>query len=298
MTGAESELILDDQRRVYHLRLAPAQAFDRCICVGDPARVPRVSRHFDRVTERVEHREFITHIGELNGARLACMSTGMGTDNVDIALNELDALLNVDFQTRRARSKLRSMRLLRLGTAGGLQKDVALGSWVFSARALGLDGLGPAYDWSVDTDMARALQAYPRMQSMAYSARADQDMLDSALSYLQGVGTQQGALLGATLTAAGFYTPQGRSIRLTANADTSLHLAKAELDAGLRFENMEMETAGLYGLARALGHRALSVSVLLANRVTGAFASDPSAAVERMIEALVPWFACLGDELP
>lgn len=251
------------------------------ITVGDPERVRAVSRRFDRVELRVEAREFVTHTGELDGRRLTVMSTGIGTDNVDIVLNELDALFNVDLQRRQVRDRITALTLLRLGTSGAFQPDLPLGSLLLSGGALAADGLLPFYPAAGGADpagdnltewLAEAAVAFP------VPLRVVRPTLPKALA-------ESDLPQGLTLTAAGFYAPQGRSLRLFSALTPGL----LERLRGWRFQderltNIEMETAGIYGLATALGHRAASVSALLANRAAGTFADDPAGAVSRLID--------------
>ncbi len=280
----DSELILRPDGSLYHLHLLPGQVADTIITVGDPERVGEVSRRFDRVELRVEAREFVTHTGELNGHRLSVISTGIGTDNVDIVLNELDALFNIDLASRTVRPELTALTLLRLGTSGAFQPDVSLDSLLLSRAALSLDGL---------------LAFYP-------SAPADDSLAIALMDHLEDLGTrlpvrplvvrpELPAFLdppdsdilrqGITLTASGFYAPQGRTLRLpTALDEITLGALRSFSYEGLRITNIEMETAGIYGLAGALGHRSASLSALLANRAAGTFSLQPARTVDRLID--------------
>lgn len=277
---APSELILRPDGSLYHLNLLPGQLATDIITVGDPERVEAVSRRFDRVELKVHAREFVTHTGELDGRRISVISTGIGTDNVDIVINEIDALFNIDLKTRTAKQSLTSLNFLRLGTSGAFQADLPLDSLLLSTAALGADGLLPYYDLAIDETLSGALIDHlnAHRAEMPGGVRIVKPQLPD---YLSGA-TLQG---GITLTAAGFYAPQGRQLRLTSRMDERLLSVLRSFDyGGLRITNIEMETAGIYGLATALGHRAVSISVLLANRALGTFSSRPALGVERLID--------------
>ena len=277
-----SELILRPNGAVYHLNLLPGQVAKTIITVGDPERVAQVSRQFDRVEVRVEAREFVTHTGELGGQRLTVISTGIGTDNVDIVLHELDALFNIDLARREVRDELTELTFLRLGTSGAFQPDLPLDSFLLSEAALGLDGLlafyprPPAPDLLTVALIGHLDRAGTHLPVPPLLARPRLPVLDWSL--------MPGLARGITLTAAGFYAPQGRSLRLPSGLSPELRTAlRSFRHDDLRITNIEMETAGVYALATALGHRAASLSVLLANRAEGTFSSNPARAVERLI---------------
>ncbi|MGB3802042.1 MAG: nucleoside phosphorylase [Lewinella sp.] len=292
---AESELILNPDGSVYHLHLLPDQIATDIITVGDPQRVNEISRRFDRVELKVEAREFVTHTGELNGRRLTVISTGIGTDNIDIVLNELDALVNIDLDRREVRSDLTSLNFLRLGTSGAFQPDLPLGSFLLSAGALSLDGLMAYYTpTGLGKDFADDLSVYLTRQQLQLPVRPyychpqlpDFVTHDACRNLVRGV----------TLTAAGFYAPQGRILRLQSRLDSVLLDALRDFTSGdLRITNIEMETAGIYGLANALGHRSVSLSALLANRALGTFATDPAAAVDGLIDLGLQLLTDRGD---
>ena len=284
---AASELILRPDGSVYHLGLRPEHLAPLVVTVGDPERVPRVSRHFDAVEARLGAREFVAHVGRFAGRRILCVSTGVGTDNVDIVLNELDALANVDFGTRSPAPDLRRLTFVRIGTSGTMRGDVPLDATVVSARAVGLDGLGPHYAFP-GAELADALRAsYPSWAAAAYAASASGELVDAWRG--------RGVVAGTTLTCAGFYGPQRRRLRLPFAGPTLAELARWRPAGRIEpaFANFEMETAGLYGLAALLGHRAVSLSAILANRVTGAFSGRPAATVEALIAEA---FAAFGAD--
>ena len=274
----DAELILNPDGSVYHLGLRPDHLAPLVITVGDPERVAQVSRHFDEVDHRVRRREFCTHVGRFAGRRLMCISTGIGTDNVDIVLNELDALANVDLGTRTVRDELRRLTFLRLGTSGTFQPEIAVDALLVSDQAIGLDGLGPSYAFE-PTALQRAFaKTYPEFAVHAYGATADPRLVSA--------WARRGTVVGETLTCAGFYGPQRRSIRLGWRGPTLAELTAFRWGDGDSewIANFEMETAGIYALASALGHRAVSASAILANRATGVFSTDPKQTVARLIE--------------
>ncbi|MFN4081550.1 MAG: nucleoside phosphorylase [Saprospiraceae bacterium] len=279
-----AELILNPDGSIYHLALHPEQIADLIILVGDPDRVTRVSRHFDRIECRVQKREFVTHTGYLGSRRLSVLSTGIGTDNIDIALNELDALHNIDFATRALRLRPASLRIIRVGTCGGLQSEPEPGDIVVSEAAFGFDGLMRYYrapDQHRSPELhawhthAAHLQPFP---IAPYFARASARLL----SEFEGFGRK-----GFTATQAGFYGPQGRVLRAPTMAPDYLDTMAAYAFEDRRILNLEMETAGIYGLAQMLGHEALSLSVILANRPRGLFSKDPGGAIDRLISQVL-----------
>ena len=277
----ESELILRPDGSLYHLHLHPGQVAPTIITVGDPERVKAVSDQFDRVDLRVAAREFVTHTGVKNGVPLTVISTGIGTDNVDIVINELDALFNIDLERREVREEKTQLTFIRLGTSGAFQSDLALGSFLLSEAALATDGLLQFYLDSGEPDEL-ALSLYDHLEDggvmlpvPALVVRPD----------LPAVFTDSDLARGVTLTAAGFYAPQGRSLRLHSGLHAKLlERLRNWREGSHRITNIEMETSGIYGLASALGHRSASVSVLLANRALGTFYDKPGLAVGELIE--------------
>ncbi|MEM9261722.1 MAG: nucleoside phosphorylase, partial [Bacteroidota bacterium] len=256
------------------------QVAETIITVGDPERVSLVSDRFDSIELRVEAREFVTHTGTLNGKRLTVISTGIGTDNIDIVLNELDALFNIDLASRKVKEDLTKLSFLRLGTSGSFQSDLPLDSFLLSTAALSGDGLLPYYLQRGEPDPA----------AISLSEHLEGHGLQFPTPILivrpQLLDTLAAADLthGLTLTAAGFYAPQGRSLRLSSVlTPTLLNALRSWRFEGLRLTNIEMETAGIYGLATALGHRSASLSALLANRAEGTFSKRPAQTVEELI---------------
>ena len=279
-----SELILHPDGSVYHLALRPEHLGRTVITVGDPARVPLVSRHFSKVEFTRERREFVTHTGKWKGRRVTVISTGIGTDNVDIVLNELDALVNIDLTTRQPKAEHTALDLIRIGTSGILSEKLPLGSLLISSHAVGLDGLLHYYERTPTAEEQRMTDTLTaelgdRLPLAPYVSTADADLLRA-----MGQGMQE----GVTLTAPGFYAPQGRELRAKTRFGPKTLRALADIElAGRRITNFEMETAGIYGLAALLGHRAVSCNALLANRMVGTFSTKPEKIVARLIERVL-----------
>lgn len=269
----ESEFILNADGSIYHLGLLPSQVPSKIITVGDPTRVIGVSKHFDKILAKIERREFVSHLGEYNGQKVLCISTGIGTDNIDIVLNELDALVNIDFNTRTVKKQLTKLSIVRLGTTGTMSTNCPLDTLIYSKEVVGLDGIGVHYQ-QPDTKLSKLIKShFPSFESSIYGLEMSNEF--------QAVLSQSVFQASTTITTAGFYAPQGRSIRLKPS-----RLSPQELKPFLNsneYANIEMETAGIYLLSHQLGHRALSLSAVLANRDTGDFSSDPQAAVDKLI---------------
>ncbi|MBC2840509.1 nucleoside phosphorylase [Robiginitalea sp. SC105] len=280
MSLEPSELILNADRSVYHLKLLPEDIAETILLVGDPERVPRVSRHFDTLECTKSNREFTTHTGYLGPHRLSVVSTGIGTDNIDIVLNELDALVNIDFQTRMPKSSLTRLRLVRMGTSGALQEDIPLDSFLLSDYAVGFDGLLHYYQGEhlQRADMQYRLldfMKWPVMHAVPYVVAADPELT----AQVDGPGIFR----GVTATNPGFYAPQGRSLRLPLQQANFLERLAAFRHGDLRITNMEMETAGILAMAGLLGHSAASLSAILANRLRGEFSKSPEQTIDRLI---------------
>lgn len=276
----ESELIIINGR-VYHLNLEPDMVADTIIVVGDPDRVPKVSQYFDEVELKVASRELVTHTGYLNGKRLTVMSSGMGTDNVELLMTELDALVNVDFKTRKIREKIRALDIIRIGTSGCLHPEIPLDAHLMSTAALGLDTLMHFYEWEPDEvadEVTTQMQIELTLPFQPYFARASEKLL----KLFEG-----DFLEGVTITAPGFYAPQGRAVRLKPReADLLESLGNTNTPLG-RFTNFEMETAGYYAMGSLLGHRMLSVNALIANRATQKFSDNHHKAVDDLIRKVL-----------
>ncbi|MBX7108205.1 MAG: nucleoside phosphorylase [Chitinophagales bacterium] len=277
----ESELILNARGAVYHLDLLPEELATTVITVGDPDRVKEVSKYFDHVEIRRQHREFVTHTGYIGKKRITVISTGIGTDNIDIILTELDALVNVDLSSRTVKDQLTSMDIIRIGTSGALQPDIELDSFVASGYAIGMDNLLNFYQLphpQSEKDLLLAFLGHVQENHIAfipYIARGSSSLI-SAFSHF----TQK----GITVTCPGFYGPQGRQVRAEPAFPKLLDQLSSFAFDGNRITNFEMETAGIYGMSRLLGHASLSLSAIVANRVQQKFSSDPHKAVDRLIQ--------------
>ncbi|GAB1418707.1 nucleoside phosphorylase [Bacteroidales bacterium] len=277
----ESQLVLNADGSVYHLKLHPDQIADTILLVGDPNRVKMISQHFDKVEHQVANRELITHTGYYKDKRISALSTGMGTDNLDIVINELDALVNIDLKTRQVRSEHRKLRLIRLGTSGALQPDIPVDGTVVAARyALGLDGLLHFYAGSkavIEQDITRAFVEFMKWNPLLpgpYVVKASPFLLETlAFDAIQGI----------TATAPGFYGPQGRVLRLDLSDENMNSRIESFEYQNERVTNFEMESSALYGLSAMLGHEALTLCVIIANRVTEKFASNYHPFMERLI---------------
>jgi uridine phosphorylase len=259
-----SELVLNADGSVYHLKLQPEQIADDIIVVGDQGRVEEVSRNFDSVECRIQNREFITHTGMYRGKRISVISTGIGTDNIDIVLNELDSLVNIDLKERLVKSTLKSLRIVRIGTSGTLMHDIPVDSVITSSHGLGFDGLMHFYQFAQkhdDIELADEIAQFlelPHSLNKPYVCSADDDLFERLR-----IGFHQ----GITATASGFYGPQGRKLRIEpAVPDLNERMMQFTSRNGHHITNFEMETSALYGLSSALGHKACTLCVIIANR--------------------------------
>ncbi len=278
----ESELIINPDGSIYHLNLRPEHLAKTIITVGDPDRVAAVSQHFDKIEFQIQKREFVTHTGYLGTKRISVISTGIGTDNIDIVLNELDALVNVDFKERKVKEQHTSLDIIRIGTSGCLQEDIPVNSFLISSFGIGLDGLMLYYDYKNNAD--ETLLQYDFMEyrpsELNYPIRPY--LAQGSTNLIEKVG--QKMIKGITLTCPGFYAPQGRKVRANTIVEDFIPLFADFQHKNLRITNFEMETAGIYGMARLLEHRAISCNVLLANRQTGEFSSTPKETVDKLIK--------------
>jgi len=281
MRIADSELILNPDGSIYHLQLLPEDLADTVITVGDPDRVNLISARFDTIEVQKQHREFRSHTGTYKGKRITVLSTGIGPDNIDIVCNELDALVNIDLKNRSVKRQLSSLEIIRVGTSGGLQPDVEVDSIVSGTIGIGFDNLLHFYGGDkefLDHDYAKAFIAHTNWNpdnSKPYVVHADAGLLFRF--------TSEDIRPGVTTTNVGFYGPQGRVIRLPLHdPDMNAKIASFEYQ-GQKITNLEMETAAIYGMSRMLGHKALSLNIILANRANGTFSSNPRKAIEQLI---------------
>jgi uridine phosphorylase len=278
---AESELIINSRGAVYHLDVRPDELAHTIITVGDPDRVSAVSQHFDKIEGKFQHREFVTHTGYIGNKRLSVVSTGIGTDNIDIVLNELDALVNIDFNTRLIKSELTSLQIIRLGTSGALQEAIPVDSFVVSSHGLGLDNLMPYYAFENTTAEKQLLEAF-RGQVFLQPGGANPCLFEASAKLHNHF--RDGFHTGITVTCPGFYAPQGRVLRGTlSNPNLIDNLTGFSYESN-RITNFEMETSAIYGMGRVLGHECLSISAIVANRIRKEFSKDGGAAVAALIE--------------
>ena len=274
---AASELVLNPDGSVYHLNLLPEDLAEKIILVGDPDRVPKVSKYFDKIEIQKNKREFYTHTGTLRGERITVMSTGIGTENIDIVMNELDALVNIDLKEKEFKSEHKALQLFRLGTCGSVNPEVEVDNMLVTQNVVGLDGLLHFYqDYQFENDFSRNfLEKFPyeRIKPMLYFSEWAEDISD----YYKDAKYH-----GNTATFPGFYAPQGRQLRLKALDDKFLETLN---DLGVT--NFEMETSAIYGLSKLLGHKALTVNCVIANRRRGEFSADHHASEKNMIEGVL-----------
>ncbi|MDZ4809339.1 MAG: nucleoside phosphorylase [Bacteroidota bacterium] len=284
----ESELIINPRGAIYHLDLRPEEIAGTVITVGDPDRVKEVSKHFDSVEVKRQHREFISHTGYVGKKRLTVLSSGIGPDNIDIVLNELDALVNIDFTTREIKKELKSLNIVRIGTSGSLQADIPVDSFVASTHGLGVDNL---------------LNFYRHEQN-----DAEQQLLHSFVTHTQihgqignpYISSGAASLIkhfvkdfhqGITVTCPGFYGPQGRILRLGISNPNLINRLTDFRFGQHRITNFEMETSAIYGLGKLLGHSCLAVNAIVANRVQKEFSKDGLATVEKLIQKFLQIFS-------
>lgn len=285
MSRKESELILNDDGSIYHVNLKPEDLADLVIFVGDPDRVPRVSKYFDEIEFKKQKREIVTHTGSLNGKRMTAISTGMGPDNIDIVLSELDALANMDLKTGKEKETHRQLKIVRLGTSGALHRDIPVDSYVISSHGMGFDGLLHFYKDSEkyrDIDLENAF-----MKFSDWDKNKAKPYVVSGSKELAKLLDSDKTTTGITATAIGFYGPQGRYLRLLPNPDDIQGFLGKFKYQEHRITNFEMETSAIYGLAKMLGHKALSLNCIIANRDAAEFSKNPHKSVDKMIQYAV-----------
>ncbi len=279
---AETELILTPENKIYHLNLSKDEIANDIILVGDPDRVSVISNKFESIEHRIQNREFVTHTGILNGKRISVIATGIGPDNIDIVVNELDALVNIDFKTRTINKKKKTLNLIRLGTSGGLQKDIEVDSFLVSSFGLGLDNIAYFYESEeiIEQDMSKKYKQHahwPENLSNPYIVKASDNLLSLFPDVKKGI----------TATAPGFYGPQGRTLRLNPYI-TNLHEKMESFNyKENRITNFEMETSALYYLGKSLGHNTLTICAIIANRLTKEYSKDYKKTVEKMIDLVL-----------
>lgn len=276
-----SELILNPDGSIYHINLKPEHIAPNIIFVGDQDRVDKVAKHFDTIEFSTQKREFKTVIGSYRNKRFTVISTGIGPDNIDIVLNEIDALVNIDLQTRTLKEQHTSLNIVRMGTSGSLQKDIPVDAIVLGKYGLGFDGLLHFYHTEniMETAMEEAFIThcgYPEERSRPYIVKNSGELEKKLYS--------TDIFAGITATAGGFYGPQGRVLRLAVQDPEMNKKIESFKFNELKITNMEMETSAIYGLSKLLGHRAVSMNAIIANRANLSFSNDPYAAIEKLIK--------------
>lgn len=286
----ESELILNSDNSVYHLNLLPHEIADTIINVGDPDRVAMVSKFFNSIEVRKQKREFVTHTGVYKGKRITVLSTGIGTDNIDIVYNELDSLVNIDLQKREIKNELKSLNLIRIGTSGSLQEDIPVDGFVFSQFGMGLDGLLNFYKMKNDKEETEIVEAfrkhYPNegILPQSYIARCS-NKLESALG--------DGMFKGITASCSGFYAPQGRVLRYELARQDFISTLHSFQFKQQRITNFEMETGAMYGLAKILGHHCCSINAIVANRINNKHTHRGDETMNTLIELVLDRLALM-----
>ena len=280
---SETDLILNADGSVYHLNLLPGDVAGTVIAVGDPERVREVSKYFDHIELKKSKREFTTHTGTISGKRITVLSTGIGTDNIDIVMNELDALVNIDLKSRLPKKDLQSLNIIRIGTSGAIQSDIPVDSLLVSEIAFGMDTLMHYYQQNLPDDEQSLLNKFQAVLPQGhpfrpYIASADRSLLGELAS---------GLPKGVTISAPGFYAPQGREVRAKLATVGLMEAVQGFASDSKRITNLEMETAGIYGLAAVLGHRAISFNVILANRATQQFSLQPQQIMDTFIREIL-----------
>lgn len=282
---ASSELIITDRGAIYHLDCRPEEIADTIITVGDPDRVKEVSKHFDKIEVQNQHREFVTHTGYLGRKRISVVSTGIGPDNIDIVMNELDALANIDFQTRTPKPELTSLQIIRIGTSGSLQAEIPVDSFVAGTHGIGLDNLLNFYQNTNNEEEKQVLHAFVTHTQLHQAVTSP---------YIAGAGIAllkefvDGFHRGVTVTCPGFYAPQGRVLRLGLRVPALIDQLTTFEFGQHRISNFEMETSAIYGMSKLMGHQALSLNAIVANRISRTFSANGQAAVEALIQKALP----------
>ncbi|MBI9041459.1 nucleoside phosphorylase [Lutibacter sp.] len=277
---AASELILNPDGSVYHLNLKPENIATNIIFVGDQNRVPKITAHFDSVEFETQKREFRTITGTYKGTKISVISTGIGPDNIDIVMNELDALVNIDLETRTLKKEHVQLNIVRIGTSGSLQKDIPVDSFVLAKYGLGFDGMLLSYDCEhiLEKDFEDLF-----IKHTDWCPRKARPYVVKNSEELEQKLTSDKVFIGVTATAGGFYGPQGRVLRLALqDPDLNNKIDNFEFN-GVRITNLEMETSAIYGLSKLLGHNACSMNAIIANRANGTFSENPYKPVEELI---------------
>lgn len=281
MSIKQSELILNPDGSIYHLHLRPKDLATTIITVGDPDRVDQVSKYFDHIELKQQKREFKTHTGLYKNQRITVISTGIGSDNIDIVLNELDALVNIDFETRTLKNKLTALDIVRIGTSGALQADIPVDSILISTHGLDINGMLPSYE--IETIRNKAFEKAFCMHTEWNYDRAQPVLVENSKT-LEHQLYESHILTGVTATCGGFYGPQGRILRLKPKDSIFRNKLESFRYEDLKITNFEMETSAIYGLSKLLGHQACSMNAILANRANGSFSKKPDETIDNLIQ--------------
>ena len=279
-TIGASELIINNRGALYHINTRPEEIANTIITVGDPDRVKEVSKHFDRIEFRNQHREFVTHTGYVGNKRISVVSTGIGPDNIDIVINELDALVNIDLETRTIKEKITPLNIIRVGTSGSLQQGIPVDSFVASTHGLGLDNLLNFYSHTTQVEDAQILNAFNNHTQLNMGISAPYINACSMALMKDFVNNFHH---GITVTCPGFYGPQGRVLRMGLAQPKLIDKLTSFTFGQHTIINFEMETSAIYGMGKILGHHCLSLSAIVANRISKEFSKDGNAAVEKLI---------------
>lgn len=274
---SDADLILNDDGSVYHLSLKPKNVADNIIVVGDPGRVYRISKHFDNIDFEMNKREFITHTGTYKKKPVTVMSTGMGVDNIEIVMTELDALFNIDLKKRIAKKEKRSFNIIRIGTSGAIQEDLTVGSEVMSEYGIGMDNIIQYYQLECndfENEIGREFQKAVQFPFPPYVVKGSEKLMNKL---------GKGFVIGNTVTAPGFYAPQGRQMRIPVSNPKLLDQITFFNHKDFWLTNFEMETSMLYAFARMLGHEAISINAILGNRVKRTFTKNPYKTIDSII---------------
>lgn len=276
----ESDLILNPDGSIYHLQLRPEEIPDLVLLTGDPDRIHKISDHFDSMEFKRQNREFLSHAGTLKGKKMLALSTGIGPDNIDIVMNELDALINIDLKSRQPNPNRRSLTIVRLGTSGTIHADIPVGTLVVASHGMGMDGSLHYYRRLVDVTDHELTREFIRQTNWpAFLPKPY--IIPGTPALIQKISSK--GILGITVTASGFYGPQGRELRLRSSFPGMIDALARFSYKNHRIVNFEMETSSLYGLGAMLGHQVASICVLLANRVTGEYSRSAGEDEEKLI---------------
>lgn len=279
-----SELVLNADHSIYHLKLKAGQIGNKIIIAGDPARIATISALFDSIEFKVENREFVSHTGYYKGEKISAIATGIGTDNIDIVINELDALINIDLQNREIKKEHTSLEIVRIGTCGSIQKDIPSDEVVVSTHAFGLDGLLNFYDFNMNEKEEEIYAEIIRQTEWSKQLNSPY-LVEGSSTLIDKIGN--GFHKGITITAPGFYAPQGRTLRIKPRFPNLNDSLRAFQFNKYRFVNYEMETSALYGLSKLLGHQACTVCLVVANRYANSFSKDYKPVMAKLIKKVL-----------